>query len=73
MNLVDKITKKQIRVDIPEFRSGDTIKVDIKIDEIDSTGKRKQGFKPLKVLLWLLRVLVLVKRLQLEKCQEMLE
>ena len=41
MNLVDKITKKQIRTDIPEFRSGDTIRVDIKIDEIDSTGKKK--------------------------------
>ncbi len=41
MNLVDKITKKQIRTDLPEFRAGDTVKVDIKIDEIDSTGKKK--------------------------------
>lgn len=41
MNLVDKITKKQIRIDLPEFRSGDTVKVDIKIDEVDSTGKKK--------------------------------
>ena len=41
MNLVDKITKKQIRTDLPEFRVGDTVRVDIKIDETDSTGKKK--------------------------------
>lgn len=41
MNLVDKITKKQIRTDLPEFRVGDTVRVDIKIDEVDSTGKKK--------------------------------
>lgn len=41
MNLVDKITKKQIRTDLPEFRVGDTVKVNIKIDEVDSTGKKK--------------------------------
>lgn len=41
MNLVDKITKKQIRTDIPEFRVGDTIKVNIKIDEKDSRGNIK--------------------------------
>lgn len=38
MNLVDKITKKQIRTDLPEFRVGDTIKVDVKIVE----GKRER-------------------------------
>lgn len=41
MNLVDKITKKQIRTDLPEFRVGDTVRVDLKIDEVDSTGKKK--------------------------------
>lgn len=41
MNLIDKITKKQIRTDLPEFRVGDTIRVDLKIDEVDSAGKKK--------------------------------
>ncbi len=41
MNLIDKITKKQIRTDIPEFRVGDTVRVDIKIDEVDSQGNKK--------------------------------
>ena len=40
MNLIDKITEKQIRKDIPEFRVGDTVRVDIKIDETDSQGKK---------------------------------
>ena len=44
MNLVDKITKKQIRTDLPEFRVGDTVRVDLKIDEIDSTGKKRTNF-----------------------------
>ena len=38
MNLVDKITKKQIRTDLPEFRVGDTVRVDVKIVE----GKRER-------------------------------
>ncbi len=38
MNLLDKITKKQIRTDLPEFRVGDTIRVDVKIVE----GKRER-------------------------------
>lgn len=38
MNLVDKITKSQIRTDLPEFRVGDTVKVDVKIVE----GKRER-------------------------------
>ena len=41
MNLIDKITNKQIRTDIPEFRVGDTIKVNIKIDEKDARGNVK--------------------------------
>ena len=38
MNLIDKITEKQMRKDLPEFRVGDTIKVDVKIVE----GKRER-------------------------------
>ena len=38
MNVIDKITEKQIRKDLPEFRVGDTIKVGLKIVE----GKRER-------------------------------
>ena len=38
MNLVEKITKSQIRTDIPEFQVGDTVRVDVKIVE----GKRER-------------------------------
>lgn len=38
MNLVEKITKSQIRTDLPEFRVGDTIAVDVRIVE----GKRER-------------------------------
>ena len=41
MNLVDKITKKQIRTDLPEFRVGDTVRVDLKIEEEDAQGNKK--------------------------------
>ncbi len=43
MNLVDKITKKQIRTDIPEFRVGDTVRVGIRISE--GKGERVQNFE----------------------------
>ena len=33
MNLVEKITKSQIRTDLPVFRVGDTIKVGYKINK----------------------------------------
>ena len=33
MNIIDKINEKQIRNDIPEFRVGDTVRVDYKIIE----------------------------------------
>ncbi|MBW9212059.1 MULTISPECIES: 50S ribosomal protein L19 [Terrabacteria group] len=33
LNLVDKITKSQMRVDVPEFRSGDSVKVHVRIRE----------------------------------------
>lgn len=38
MNIVEKITKAQIRQDLPEFRVGDTVKVDVKVTE----GKRER-------------------------------
>jgi large subunit ribosomal protein L19 len=38
MNVIDKITAKQIRTDIPEFRVGDTVIVGVKIVE----GKRER-------------------------------
>ncbi len=38
MNLVDKVTKSQIRQDHPEFRVGDTVRVGVKIVE----GKRER-------------------------------
>ena len=37
-NLLDKITEKQIRKDVPDFRVGDTVRVDVKIKE----GKRER-------------------------------
>lgn len=41
VNLVEKITKNQIRTDIPEFRVGDTVRVDLKIEDVDSKGNKK--------------------------------
>lgn len=38
MNLIDKINKRQIKTDVPEFRVGDTVRVDVKIKE----GKRER-------------------------------
>ena len=43
MNLVEKITASQIRTDIPEFRVGDTVKVDVKI--IEGKRERIQAFE----------------------------
>jgi large subunit ribosomal protein L19 len=37
LGLVDQITKNQIRTDIPEFRSGDTVKVNVRIREGEKT------------------------------------
>ena len=43
MNLVEKITKSQIRTDIPEFRVGDTVRVDVKI--VEGNRSRIQAFE----------------------------
>lgn len=41
MNILEKITEKQIRKDVPDFRVGDTVRVDLKIKEVDSKGNEK--------------------------------
>ena len=38
MNIIDKINLKQIKPNVPEFRVGDTVRVDVKIVE----GKRER-------------------------------
>lgn len=38
MNIIDKITNEQLNPNVPEFRVGDTVKVDVKIVE----GKRER-------------------------------
>ena len=43
MNVIDKINEKQIRKDIPEFRVGDTVRVDVKI--IEGKRERIQAFE----------------------------
>lgn len=45
MNLIDKITASQIRTDIPEFRVGDTIRVNVKI--VEGKRERIQAFEGL--------------------------
>ena len=37
LQLVEQITKKQLRNDIPDFKPGDTVKVYVKIKEGDKT------------------------------------
>ena len=43
MNIIDKINEKQIKNDVPEFRVGDTVKVDVKI--IEGNRERIQTFE----------------------------
>ena len=45
MNLIEKITNKQIRTDIPEFRVGDTVVVNVKI--VEGKRERIQAFEGL--------------------------
>ena len=47
MNLVEKITKSQLRTDIPEFRVGDTVRVDVKI--VEGNRERIQAFEGLVI------------------------
>ncbi|MDD2181454.1 MAG: 50S ribosomal protein L19 [Bacilli bacterium] len=43
VNLVDKVTKSQIRQDLPEFRVGDNIRVGVKI--VEGKRERVQNFE----------------------------
>ena len=43
MNVIDKITKEQLNPNVPEFRVGDTVKVDVKI--IEGNKERIQAFE----------------------------
>ncbi len=43
MNIIDKITDKYINPNIPEFRVGDTVRVDVKI--LEGKRERIQGFE----------------------------
>lgn len=41
--LIEKITEKQLNPNVPEFRVGDTVKVDVRI--IEGNKERIQGFE----------------------------
>ena len=43
MNVIDKITAKQINPNVPEFRVGDTVKVNVKI--IEGNKERVQAYE----------------------------
>ena len=43
LNLVEKSTKSQLRTDVPDFKSGDTVKVNVRIKEGQKT--RIQAFE----------------------------
>ena len=43
LSLVDEITKSQIRTDIPDFRPGCTVRVDVMIKEVEKS--RIQAFE----------------------------
>jgi large subunit ribosomal protein L19 len=47
LNLVSEVTKSQIRNDLPDFRSGCTVRVDVIIKEGDKT--RIQALKALSL------------------------
>ena len=43
MNLIDKVTAKYLKPNLPEFRVGDTVKVDVRI--IEGKRERIQAFE----------------------------
>ncbi len=43
MNVIDKITNEQLNPNVPEFRVGDTVRVDVKI--IEGKRERIQAFE----------------------------
>ncbi|MCI1857685.1 MAG: 50S ribosomal protein L19 [Sporolactobacillus sp.] len=42
-NIIDEITKEQLRSDLPTFRAGDTVRVNVKI--VEGTHERIQAFE----------------------------
>ena len=46
-NVIDKITSKQLNPNVPEFRVGDTVRVDVKI--IEGNKERIQAFEGIVV------------------------
>ena len=42
-NVIDKITEKQLNPNVPEFRVGDTVRVDVKI--VEGNKERIQAFE----------------------------
>ena len=46
-NVIDKITQKQLNPNVPEFRVGDTVRVDVKI--IEGNKERIQAFEGIVV------------------------
>lgn len=47
MNVIDKINEKQLKPNVPEFRVGDTVRVDVKI--IEGKRERIQAFEGIVV------------------------
>jgi large subunit ribosomal protein L19 len=47
MNVIDKINDKQLKKDLPEFRVGDTVRVDVKI--VEGKRERIQAFEGIVV------------------------
>ena len=47
MNVIDKITAKQLNPNVPEFRVGDTVKVNVKITE--GNKERVQAYEGIVV------------------------
>lgn len=43
VNVIDKITEKQINPNVPEFRVGDTVKVNVKI--VEGNKERVQAYE----------------------------
>lgn len=46
-NVIDKITAKQLNPNVPEFRVGDTVRVDVKI--VEGKRERIQAFEGLVI------------------------
>ncbi|AMW98400.1 50S ribosomal protein L19 [Rummeliibacillus sp. G93] len=42
-NIISEITKDQLRTDIPAFRAGDTVKIDVKV--VEGTRERIQVYE----------------------------